>query len=158
WVTLSSAAARDMERCRAAASNARKGLRGGSRLAMVRKLLYRQRMRALHFTEREARLDRGDAVEPGQLLLEEALIGFEIAHHNAHEIVALPGHQETVDDLRPACDRLGETVELFLALALQLDRGEDADWQADFRGVDDGGIALDDFGLLQIAHAPCARR
>src|SRR4029079_8916253 len=112
---------------------------------------HRQRMRALHFAQCEARFDRGDAIKPRELFFEEALIGFEIAHHDAHQIVALTGHEEAVDDFRPAPDRLREAVELFFALALELDRGEDADRQADLGGIDDGGIALDDARFFEKA-------
>src|SRR5689334_13197547 len=119
---------------------------------------HRQRMRAFHLAQCEARFDRGDAIKPRELLFEEALIGFEIAHHDAHQIVALAGHEEAVDDFGPAPDRLREAVELFLALALELDRGEDADRQADLGGIDDRGIALDDAVLLEIAHPARAGR
>src|ERR1700716_832793 len=55
--------------------------------------LQRQHIRVLHLLQREARLDRADAVEPRQLLLEKALVGGEIRDDDSQQIIARPGHQ-----------------------------------------------------------------
>lgn len=62
----------------------------------------RKRLGPLYLCECETRLDRGDAIEPRQLLLQEALVRFQVACDDPHQIVALAGHQVAVDDLGPA--------------------------------------------------------
>jgi hypothetical protein len=109
----------------------------------------RQGAGTLHLPEREARLDRGDIVEPGQLVLEEALIGGEVADDDAQQSSRAARSSGSSRRPRASATTAGEAVELLLALALELDRGEDRDRQAELVLVDDRDIALDDAGLLQ---------
>jgi hypothetical protein len=60
-----------------------RGPSNSSPLGCGRLYLDRQPVRSFDLRKREARFDRGDAGEPGQLLLEKALIGVQIANHDA---------------------------------------------------------------------------
>src|SRR5580704_10951910 len=96
----------------------------------VKKGSHRQRDRILHLAQRKARLDRGDAVEPGQLGLQERFVGREIGGDDAQQIVAVAGHQIAFQHLVPFRDRFCKAVEVFLLLPRQLDRDKHADMQA----------------------------
>ena len=86
-------------------------------------------------------LDRGDAVEPRQLVLQERFIRRQIGGDDAQQIVAVAGHQIAFQHLVPFRDRPGEAIEVFFLLPRQLDRDEDADMQAERFLVDGGDIA-----------------
>src|SRR3546814_15225227 len=58
------------------------------------------------------------------------------------------------DLLRPAADQGLETVQHGLGLAVEADKGEEGDLEAERLGVERGVVALDVAGLPQGAHAP----
>src|SRR6202795_3079484 len=120
--------------------------------------LHRQRNRIFHLAQRKARLDRGDAVEPGQLVLQECFIGRQVGGDDAQQIVAVAGHQIAFQHLVPFRDRLGKTIEVLLLLPRQLDRDEDADMQAERFLVDGCDIARDHAARFQQFHPAMARR
>jgi len=107
----------------------------------------------LHLTEREARLDVGDAVDAGQRLLHEALVIGEVAGDDAQQIVARARHQVAFEHFRAATDRGLEALHGVLVLALELDRDEDRDWEAKLYLVEEGGVAADDAGFLEQTQA-----
>src|SRR5450755_4055698 len=109
----------------------------------------RQRVGALHLTERKARLDRSDAFKPSQFAFQELFVGGKIRDDNTHEIIALTGHQIAVGNLRPVGNGTRKVVEVLFALAFELDRSERADRQSDLGLVDDRRVTLDDTCLLQ---------
>src|SRR5947208_11164133 len=115
----------------------------------VRAVLHRQRDRILHLAQRKARLDRGDAVEPCQLVLQERFVGGEIGGDDAQEIVAVARHQIAFQHLVPFRDRFRKPVEVFLLLPRQLDRDEDADMEPQRFLVDGRDVARDDAALFQ---------
>src|ERR1700722_17243304 len=112
-------------------------------------LSHRQRDGVFHLAQRKARLDRGDAVEAGQLVLQERFIGREVGGDDAQQIIAVAGHQIAFQHLVPFRDRLGKAVEVFLLLPRQLDRDEDADVEAQGFLVDGCDIARDHAALFQ---------
>src|SRR5712664_660084 len=141
--------------------NKKRGLRSdsiGTEKALVAITSHRQRDRILHLAEREARLDRGDAVEPGQLVLQERLVGREIGGDDAQQIVAVSRHQVALQNLLPFRDRLLEAVEILLLLPRELDRDEDADMQPQRLLVDGRDVAGDDAALFEQFDAAVARR
>ena len=119
---------------------------------------HRQRDRVFHLAQRKTRFDRGDAVEPGQLVFQERFVGRQIGGDDAQQIVAVAGHQIAFQHLVPFRDRLGKTVEVFFLLPRQLDRDEDADMQAERFLVDGGDVARDHAALFHELDAAMARR
>ena len=71
--------------------------------------------------KREGGFDRGDAVEPCQFLFDELLIGHQVGHNNAQEIIARACHQIAFDDLLPQPNGPGKAFEILFFLALELD-------------------------------------
>src|SRR5258708_153619 len=61
----------------------------------------RQHVGVFHLLQREARLDRRDALDARELLLDEALIGVEVGHHHAQPVVTRAGHQVALQHLGP---------------------------------------------------------
>src|ERR1700675_1831068 len=120
--------------------------------------LPRQRNRIFLLAQRKARLDRGDAVEPRQLVLQECFIGRQVSGDDAQQIVAVAGHQIALQHLVPFRDRFRKTVEILFLLPRQLDRDEDADMQAERLLVDGRDVARDHAALLQQLHPAMARR
>src|ERR1035437_1048573 len=119
---------------------------------------HRQRDRVLHLTERETRLDRGDAVEPRQLVLQERFIRRQVGGDDAQQVIAVAGHQVALQHLVPFRDRLGEPLEVFLFLPRELDRDEYAYMQAERFLVDGRDIARDHAALFQKLDPAMARR
>jgi len=87
----------------------------------------RQDVRIFRLFERKTGFNRREAIDAGQLLLQEAVVSFEVCDDYAQQIIARPGHEIAFQHLRPFRNRLFETLERFDALALQFDRNEDAD-------------------------------
>ena len=82
----------------------------------------------------------------------------EVGNHDAQQEVLLAGHQIGFHHLRPFRHRVAEGVEFLLALALQLDRNEDAHRQSDLLLVDQRHIAAQHTGLFHQLDTPQARR
>src|ERR1700676_1327848 len=110
---------------------------------------HRQRGRIFHLAQRKTRFDRGDAVEPGQLVLQKCFIGRQVGGDHAQQIVAVAGHQVALQHLIPFRNRLGKPVEVFLFLPRQFYRDEDADMEPQRFLVDGRDIARDHAALLQ---------
>ena len=85
-------------------------------------------------------------------------VGFEVAYHDAHQIVALPGHEVAIDHLRPARHSEREAVEIFFALPLEFDRCEGANRQAYLLLVYHRRVAFDHAKIFQYSNPLSARR
>jgi hypothetical protein len=120
--------------------------------------LHRQRGRILDLAQGKARLDRRNAVESRQLVLQESLIGGEIGGDHAQQIVAVSGHQIAFEHFVPFGDRAREAVEVLLLLPSELDRDEDADMETERFLVDGGDVAADHAALLEQLDAAMAGR
>src|SRR6266404_6321009 len=129
-----------------------------SRRSPERQWLDRQRNGIFHLAERKTRLDRGDAVEPGQLVFQKRFIRRQVGGDDTQQVIAVSRHQIALQNLVPFRNRLGEPVEVFLLLPRQLDRNEHADMQAERLLVDGGDIARDHAAFFEELYPAMARR
>src|SRR5712692_2339681 len=134
------------------------GLLRFARNDVERVVSHRQRDRILHLAQRKTRLDRGDAVEPGQLVFQERFVRRQVGGDDAQQVVAIAGNQVALQNLVPFRDRFRKPVEVFLLLPRQLDRDEHADMQAERFLVDGRDIAGDHAARFQKFHPAMAGR
>ncbi len=93
-------------------------------------------------------LDRGDAVDPRQLVFQEGFIGRQIGCDDAQEIIAVAGHQITLQDLIPFRNRLCKTIEVLFLLSREFYGNEDADVKSERFLVDGCDVASDHAALF----------
>jgi hypothetical protein len=79
----------------------------------------RERGPVLDLLEGEAGLDAGHAGDASQMVHEEALVGGEVGHHHAQEVVGLARHQVALHHLGALADGRLEHLEGALDLLLQ---------------------------------------
>ena len=127
----------------------------GGRFAAA--LSQRQRRALLHRPQGERAADLGDAGDLGEVH-DEALVGFEVGHDDAQQVVAVAGHQIALHDLGPRRRGALEGLQRLLVLGRERHAHEDVDRQADRLGVEQRGIALDHARLLERLDPPPARR
>src|SRR6266567_8570955 len=125
---------------------------------MVVALSHRQCNRIFYLAQSKTRFDRGDAVEPGQLVFQKRFIGRQVGGDDAQQVIAVSRHQIALQNLVPFRDRFSEPGEVFLLLPRQLDRDEHADMQSERFLVEGRDVARDHAAFFQELDPAMARR
>eukprot|EP01037_Dinobryon_pediforme_P005558 gene5558-5613_t len=93
-----------------------------------------------------------DAGNAGQGLAEEASVGGHVGDADLQQIVETAGDHVAFLDFGNGADGLAELVEVFGGDAVERDFDEGGKSEADFGGVEKGGVAGDDASGFEVAH------
>src|SRR5215217_3815391 len=77
-------------------------------------------------------------------LLVEGVIGVDVGHHHAHQVIDVAAHAVELDDLGKLVDDAGKLAHPGFVMFVGLDRDEDGDADIDLDRVEHGNAALDD--------------
>ena len=101
--------------------------------------------------------DVGD-VDLGDQALVEGVIGLDVGHHDAEQIIDLPGHPVELDDLGEIADHLGEALQPLVIVLVGGDGDEGGDAGVDLARIEERDAADDDALLLELLDAAPAGR
>src|SRR5579864_672574 len=118
----------------------------------------RQPARMLDLVQAEMRVDRNDAGQVQQRLLEEPLILLGVGADDLHEIVMVAGDQVAIEYLRLALDRRFEVEQCLLVMLAQAHLGKHDDAEAQRLAIELETLAANDSGILELLQpAPAGR-
>ena len=96
-------------------------------------------------------------IDLGDQSLVKIVIGTNIRHHRADQIVDISAQPVEIHDLGKTDDNLPEALDPFCIMLIGLDRDEDADAEVELLGVEQRNPALDVAGVLKLLNPSPAR-
>ena len=118
---------------------------------MIIRLTERKADGSLDRIHHEGALDGAQTLDRAQHIYAEFVVILHVGRVDFQQIVELPGNIVTFRDFGDVLDALHEVVRDVLAHPAEFHAAEDEESLAQLRGVQDGGIALDDAGGFQPA-------
>jgi hypothetical protein len=118
----------------------------------------RNRGRELHLFHGDGRIDVGK-FQPLDHALVHRVVGLDVGHDDAQQIVGVAGQPPGLDDLRDVADHPPERLQPVRLVARRLHRGEHGHRHVDLASVQQGNPPGDDAVLVEpLDPAPAGRR